>query len=104
MMRLLHALAVTAVLVAVSSGAALAQDQSPYPLVDKLADKVIAHYQSTSCEQLAAEKAQPPSGQRAAEEQRVIQQLKDNPQMAQYFINKVAAPIAGKLFECGMIP
>jgi hypothetical protein len=30
--------------------------------------------------------------------------LQGDPQMRQIFINKVAAPIANKMFECGMIP
>jgi hypothetical protein len=30
--------------------------------------------------------------------------LRNDPQMRQVFLNKVAAPIANKLFECGMIP
>jgi hypothetical protein len=38
------------------------------------------------------------------EEQRVIGLLQSDPQMRTAFINKVAAPIANKMFECGMIP
>jgi hypothetical protein len=30
--------------------------------------------------------------------------LKSDPQMRSAFISKVAAPIANKMFECGMIP
>jgi hypothetical protein len=30
--------------------------------------------------------------------------LKSDAQMRAAFINKVAAPIANKMFECGMIP
>jgi len=30
--------------------------------------------------------------------------LRNDPQMRQAFINRAAAPIANKLFECGMIP
>jgi len=30
--------------------------------------------------------------------------LKTDPQMRTVFINKVAAPIANKMFECGLIP
>ena len=30
--------------------------------------------------------------------------LKNDPQMRTAFINQVAAPIANKMFECGMIP
>ena len=73
-----------------------------YPIMDKIADKVIQKYQTSTCEQLWQEKAKkaPPSQQ----EQKVIQVLKGDPQMRAAFINKVAAPIANKMFECGMIP
>ena len=37
-------------------------------------------------------------------EQRVLEMLRHDPQMQTAFINHVAAPIANKLFECGMIP
>jgi len=83
---------------------ALASAQQPqqYPILDKIADKVIAKYQTSTCEQLWEKKAQkaPPS----PEEQKVIGFLKSDPQMRQVFINKVAGPIANKMFECGMIP
>jgi hypothetical protein len=82
----------------------LAHSQSQYPGADELANKVIAKYQNTSCDQLAAQKQQPPSGRKAQMEQRVMQQLKSDPQMRTYFINKVAGPIANKMFDCGMIP
>jgi len=73
-----------------------------YPLLDAVANKVIAKYQESSCEQLWQKKAAktPPS----PEEQKVIALLKSDPQMQQAFINKVAAPIANKMFECGLIP
>jgi len=73
-----------------------------YPIMDKFADKIIQKYQTSTCEQLWQKKSAktPPS----AEEQKVIQFLKTDPQMRQAFINKVAAPIANKMFECGMIP
>jgi hypothetical protein len=77
-----------------------AQDQ--YPILDKVAAKVIQKYQSTPCEELMQKRAnpQPPS----AQEVKVIQFLKSDPQMRTVFINKVAAPIANKMFACGMIP
>jgi hypothetical protein len=77
-----------------------AQDQ--YPILDKVAAKVVLKYTSSSCEQLWQKKAQPqpPSPQ----EQKAIQFLKTDPQMRTVFINKVAAPIANKMFECGLIP
>jgi hypothetical protein len=37
-------------------------------------------------------------------EQELIQLLKGDPELRTKFINKVAAPIANKMFECGMIP
>jgi hypothetical protein len=73
-----------------------------YPIMDAVANKVIQKYQQSTCEQLWEKKSAktPPS----AEEQRVIGFLKSDPQMRSAFINKVAAPIANKMFECGLIP
>ena len=73
-----------------------------YPIMDKVADKVIQKYQTSTCEQLWQKKSQkaPPS----AQEKQAIQMLKGDPQMRAAFINKIAAPIANKMFECGMIP
>jgi ABC-type Fe2+-enterobactin transport system substrate-binding protein len=87
-----------------SLGAAWASAQSQYPIMDRIAAKVVEKYQNSSCQQLAAERGQPPSGQRAQMEQRAIQMLRQNPQMREAFINRVVAPIANKMFECGMIP
>ena len=76
--------------------------QAQYPVMDMIANKVIQKYQTATCEQLWQEKAKktPPS----AQEQQAIQMLKGDPQMRAAFINKIAAPIANKMFECGMIP
>jgi hypothetical protein len=71
-----------------------------YPILDMIADKVIQKYQQASCEQLWQQKGQPKS----AQEQEAIQLLHSDPQRRTAFINQVAAPIANKLFECGMIP
>ncbi len=73
-----------------------------YPIMDQIANKIIQKYQTSTCEQLYQEKAQkaPPS----AGEQKAIQLLKGDPQMRAAFINKVAPPIANKMFDCGMIP
>jgi len=73
-----------------------------YPVMDVIANKVIAKYQNSSCEQLWEKKSQktPPT----PEEQNAIALLKSDPQMRQAFINKIAAPVANKMFECGMIP
>jgi hypothetical protein len=81
-----------------------AQAQAPpqYPILDMIAGKVIQKYQQSTCEQLWQKKSSkaPPS----AEEQKIIGLLKSDPQMRTVFIDKVAAPIANKMFECGMIP
>ncbi len=85
------------VLVLFCAGIAGAQE---YPLMNMIADKVIAQYQQSSCEQLWQKKGQPKSPR----EQEAVQLLRNDPQMRQAFINKVAAPIANKMFECGMLP
>ncbi len=85
------------VLVLIWVGIAGAQQ---YPIMDTIADKVIQKYQQMNCEQLWQEKGKP----KPAMEQEMIQTLRGDPQMRTAFINKVAAPIANKMFECGMIP
>ena len=84
-------------------GVASAQ-QPQYPIMEKIAQKVIQKYQTSSCQQLVMQKIQPPTGQKAQMEQRAVQILRSDPQMRVAFLNRVAAPIANKLFECGMIP
>ncbi|HYE37150.1 hypothetical protein [Methylocaldum sp.] len=73
-------------------------------MMDKVVQKVLQKYQTSSCQQLANEKSQPPSGKKAQMMDRAVQMLQNDPQMRAEFINRVAAPIANKLFECGMIP
>jgi hypothetical protein len=78
-------------------------DAQPFPMIDKLARKVVEKYQNSSCQQLAMERSQPKQ-QRGELEQRAIEVLRTDPQMRTEFINRVAAPVANKLFECGLIP
>jgi hypothetical protein len=80
------------------------QQPGQFPLLDKIAQKVIQKYQTSTCQELAAQKQQPPSPDEAAMKEKVITLLKTDPQARQAFLNQVAAPIANKLFECGMIP
>ena len=80
-------------------GAAGAQQ---FPIMDQIAQRVIQKYQNSSCQQLAMQRSQP--SQRSEMEQRAIGILQSDPQMRMQFINMVAAPIANKLFECGLIP
>jgi hypothetical protein len=78
------------------------EGQDQHPILDQVANKVIQKYQTASCQQLWAERAQkaPPT----PAEVKAIQFLKGDPQMRTLFLNKVAGPIANKMFECGMIP
>ncbi len=82
--------------VLLSAGVGSAQ----YPIMDRIADKVVQKYQNSTCEQLWQKRSQPKSQR----EQQVVQFLRSDPQMRAAFINRVAGPIANKMFECGMIP
>ena len=75
-----------------------------YPIMDKIADKVIQKYQQSTCEQLWQERVEKGKAPKPQMEQQALDVLKSDPQMRSAFINKVAAPIANKMFECGMIP
>lgn len=92
-----HAGRLFAAAVALAAASLAAADT---PLMNMVAGKVIQKYQSASCEQLWAQKAQP----KGEQEQRLIALLKSDPQLRTAFMDKVAGPIANKMFDCGMIP
>jgi len=73
-----------------------------YPVMDGVANKIIAKYQQSSCEQLWIQKSQkaPPT----LEEQKLVAFLRNDAQMRAAFINKVAPPVVNKMFDCWMIP
>ena len=100
MIRRAYLLALVSVLLPVG----LARAQESFPIMEKIAQKVIEHYQTSSCQALAQQKSQPPTGEKAQMEQKALQMLHNDPQMRTAFINKVAAPIVNKMFECGLIP
>jgi hypothetical protein len=77
------------------AGAASAQGM----LLDFAADKVIKKYQTATCEELKGPKA-PPSDK----EKEAIEFLRNDSQARIFFINKIAAPVLNKMFDCGMIP
>jgi hypothetical protein len=81
-----------------TTGAAQAPGQ--HPMLDQLANKVIQKYQNSSCQQLAQQKQEPPSPEKV----KAVQFLKTDPTLRIYFINKIAGPVANKLFDCGFIP
>lgn len=89
------ALAATA---AVAFAATLAFAQ--YPVLDAVANKVVQKYQASSCEQLWQNRGK----QAGMEEERLMNFLKNDPQMRQAFFDKIAGPVMNKMFECGMIP
>jgi hypothetical protein len=66
----------------------------------KVADNVVQKYQQELCQQPMAQRHQPKSPQ----QQRVLQLLCDDPSMRRVFIDRIAAPIVNKMFDCGMIP
>ena len=73
-----------------------------HPILDSVANKVVAKYQSSSCQQLMLQKAQkkPPS----TEEQKAMELLRTDPEMRHEFVGIVADQVVDKLIQCGMIP
>jgi len=73
-----------------------------HPVLDAVANKVVAKYQSSTCQQLMMAKAQktPPS----AGEQKAMEMLKTDPEMRHEFVSIVADQVVDKLIQCGMIP
>jgi hypothetical protein len=82
------------------AGAAIAQ----YPVLDMVANKVVQKYQSSTCEQLWAERDAKQGKPKPEAEQRAIDLLRNDAKMRAEFFNRVSAPIVTKMFECGMIP
>jgi hypothetical protein len=87
--------AAAGLLALITAGAASAQGM----LLDAAADKVIKKYQTATCEELKAPKP-PPSDK----EKEAIEFLRNDSQARIFFINKIAAPVLNKMFDCGMIP
>jgi hypothetical protein len=73
-----------------------------HPVLDAVANKVVAKYQSSTCQQLVMQKAQkqPPS----PGEQKALELLRTDPQMRHEFVGIVADQVVDKLIQCGMIP
>ena len=68
-------------------------------LVDFAADKVITKYQTATCDELKAQKKQPPTDK----EKEAVEFLRSDSQARIFFINKIAGPVLNKMFDCGMI-
>ena len=84
------------ILALIVAGAVVAQGM----LLDAAADKVIKKYEAATCDQLKAQKGEPPT----EKEKVAINFLRNDSQARVAFINKIAAPVLNKMFECGMIP
>jgi hypothetical protein len=94
--NLLWTLVAVAAVSCFSAGQSQAQG---YPILDQVAQHVIDKYQSSCCAQFAGKRRQPPSPM----EQRAVQMMRNDPSQRNAFIERVAAPIANKLFECHLI-
>ena len=77
---------------------------SNFPVVDQIAQKLVAKYQNATCQQLWEEKAQGHGQPKSPREEEAIKILKSDPQMQQAFFSQVSTPIVTKMFQCGMIP
>lgn len=84
--------------------ASAASAQSQHPMLDQAASKIVAKYQTTSCEDLAKERQTPPSARKAQIEGRAGRMLREDASLRAAFVAKVAAPIADKMIVCGFIP
>src|SRR6185369_17702493 len=88
--------------IALATAAIVAGQQ--FPMMDTIANHVIQKYQTSTCEQLWQQKAAAQGQPKSPEVQKAIGILRSDPQMRAAFIDKIAAPVADKMFECGMIP
>lgn len=87
-------------------GSSVHAQRPRYPLLDRVAQKLIEKYERASCQELAQRRAKPKpeEGEHAAMKRRLVKMMRNDPQMRTEFINRVAAPIANKMFACGLIP
>ena len=92
-------LKLSALAVAITLLAAVGLAHAQFPIMERVADKVIQKYQSSTCEQLWASR-----GKKSEEEERAVGFLRSDPQMREAFFNKLAGPVMNKMFECGMVP
>ena len=70
------------------------------PMLEMVAGMVIQKYKASSCEDLKTKRGEPPAEVVGA----AVAFLRSNPSLRVKFINKVAAPVANRMFDCGMIP
>lgn len=96
MTRSIFAAALMAGFIVAGMAAAYAQGM----LLDAAADRVIQKYATSNCDELKKARAEGPS----EKEKLALDFLRNDDQARVFFINKIAAPVANKMFECGMFP
>ena len=69
-------------------------------VLNYVADDVTRKFQGTTCEQLKAQKDEPPSLVKKV----AIGLLRDDPTARVAFIDRIAAPVLNRMIECGMAP
>jgi hypothetical protein len=80
--------------------ASLAMAHAQGMLLDYAADRVIEKYKTSTCEELKKARTEGPS----EKEKLALDFLRNDEQARVFFINRIAAPVANKMFECGMFP
>src|SRR5213083_1735246 len=75
-----------------------------YPIMDKIADKVVQKYQTATCEQLWQERAQKGKAPKPQMEQEALDMLKSELRMHTPCSKEVAAAKANIVCECFMSP
>jgi hypothetical protein len=70
------------------------------PIFDLITNGVIQKYQSSTCEQQWEARGKPKTPQ----QEEGLEMLRADPQLRVTFIDRIAALLANKMFECGMIP
>jgi hypothetical protein len=95
MMKLIRPAALIAAILA-AAPAAHAQNM----MLDYAADRVIQKYTTSTCDELKAMRDKP----QTEKEKLALDFLRGDDQARKAFIDKIAAPVANKMFECGMFP
>ncbi len=95
MTRLIRPAALVVAMLAAAS-AACAQGM----MLDYAADRVIEKYTKSTCDELKAMRDKPQS----EKEKLALDFLRGDDQARKAFIDKIAAPVANKMFECGLFP
>src|SRR5258705_12574331 len=75
-----------------------------FPIMDKIADKVIQKYQTSTCEQLWQERAEKGKAPKPQMEHEGLPIMKTDAQLRSAFISTVASPIAIDICACRMTP